>query len=73
MESNFAGLKFSYQLHALFLVRLGIRNLVARNDSLLGKWLWRFPLERIILACCNKNTSVFTKKMVGMPSRFIHD
>lgn len=25
---------------------LGIGNLVKRNVSLLGKWLWRFPIER---------------------------
>jgi hypothetical protein len=33
---------------------LGIGNLVNRNVSLLGKWLWRFPIERLSLACGNK-------------------
>ena len=25
---------------------LGVGNLIKRNLALLGKWLWRFPLER---------------------------
>lgn len=29
---------------------LGIGNIIKRNDALLEKWLWRFPLDIIIVA-----------------------
>lgn len=29
--------------------RLGIGNISKRNNTLLGKWLWRFPLEEYSL------------------------
>ena len=30
---------------------LGIGNILRKNEALLGKWLWRFPLERNSLWC----------------------